>query len=376
VTNRERFWRAMRFQEVDRLPFLGDWIGPMERWQTEGLPINVDLSDSDKVRAWCLEFFGFEGIYSAYWGNPRIPVNTSVYPGSREEVLEETGAYRISRTSDDVIVKRFRGPAGTSGSTQFLEYPIKDRDDWRRFRDKHLDPDAPGRYPKEVEWEAMKRAWKDRDYVISIDGGSLYGLIRDWVGVERLSLMLYDDPGLVHEMIDYMADFVVKVLHRAVDEVDIDFAMFWEDMCYKTGPLISPRMFREFMLPNYKKVTSFLEEHGVGLSWVDCDGNIEALVPLWIEGGVRGFYPLEVAAGMDAAKLRKEYGQEIVMWGNVDKRALAQGKEAIDAEIARLLPVVESGGFIPLVDNGVPDDVPYQNYLYYLEQRKRITGCA
>jgi hypothetical protein len=66
----------------------------MERWQTEGLPINVDLSDSDKVRAWCLEFFGFEGIYSAYWGNPRIPVNTSVYPGSREEVLEETGAYR------------------------------------------------------------------------------------------------------------------------------------------------------------------------------------------------------------------------------------------------------------------------------------------
>ena len=130
------------------------------------------------------------------------------------------------------------------------------------------------------------------------------------------------------------------------------------------------------MLPNYQKVTSFLAEHGVKLSWVDCDGNIEALLPLWIEGGVRGFYPLEVASGMDAASLRERYGREIVMWGNVDKRALAAGKEAIDAELARLAPVAAQGGFIPLVDHGVPDDVSLANYLYYLEQRKRLPGSS
>jgi uroporphyrinogen decarboxylase len=133
-------------------------------------------------------------------------------------------------------------------------------------------------------------------------------------------------------------------------------------------------MFREFILPGYRQVTAFLVEHGVELSWVDCDGNIEALIPLWIEGGVRGFYPLEVAADMDAGKLRHQYGQEIVMWGNVDKRALAQDQTAIDAEMSRLAPVVESGGFIPLIDHGVPDDVPYGNYLYYLEQRKQMAG--
>jgi uroporphyrinogen decarboxylase len=70
---------------------------------------------------------------------------------------------------------------------------------------------------------------------------------------------------------------------------------------------------------------------------------------------------------MDAGKLRAQYGRQIVMWGNVDKRALITGKEAIDAELARLAPVVAEGGFIPLVDHGVPDDVPLQNYLYYLE---------
>jgi uroporphyrinogen decarboxylase len=174
---------------------------------------------------------------------------------------------------------------------------------------------------------------------------------------------------------EHITDFTIKLFSRAVEEVkDIDCAMFWEDMCYKTGPLISPGMFRGFMLPHYKKVTAFLRNHGINLSWVDCDGNIEELIPLWIEGGVTGFYPHEVAAGMDAVKLRKIYGKNIVMWGNVDKRALAKGRDAIDAELKRLAPVVEEGGFIPLVDHAIPEDVSFENYVYYVEQRKKLCG--
>jgi hypothetical protein len=373
MNSRERFWRFAHYQPIDRLPFWADWIGPWRRWRTEGLPIDADVDDID-FKTWCLNYFGFEGMFSTFWGEPRVPVDVGTAPEFEKVILEEKDAYIVYRGGDGAIVKQFKNPDSTLISRQWLEYPIKGRDDWKRFRDEHLDPNAAGRYPEPSEWEAMKKRWQDRDHVISIDGGSFYGFVRNWIGVENLSLMLYDDPDLIHEMMEYLADFFIQILHKALDEVDIDFAMFWEDMCYKGGPLISPAMFREFCLPNYKKVTSFLAEHGVGLSWVDCDGNIEALIPLWIEGGVRGFYPLEVAAGMDAGKLQKEYGTQILTWGNVDKRALAQGKEAIDAEMARLAPIVERGGFIPLVDHGVPDDVSYPNYLYYLEQRKRITG--
>lgn len=371
--SRERFWRTMRYQPVDHLPFWADWLGPAERWKQEGLPIDVDLGDGTSVRQWFVDFFGFDGMYSAFWGTSRVPVNVGVCPGAAEETLKETDTYRIYRNGSGVTVKQFKNVPGSLHPTQFLGYPIKTRRDWRRFRDAHLDPGAPGRYPEEGEWRSLVRQWRERDEVITIDGGSFYGFLRDWIGVEGLSVMFYDDPILVHEMVDYLAGFYIGVLHRALHEVDVDMAMFWEDMCYKTGPLISPAMFREFILPGYKRVTTTLVEHGVELSWVDCDGNIEALIPLWIEGGVRGFYPLEVAAGMDAGKLRQTYGQEIVMWGNVDKRALARGPAAIDAEMARLAPVAATGGFIPLVDHGVPDDVPYAHYVYYLEQRKRIT---
>ncbi len=363
MTKRERFWRTMRFQEVDRLPFWADWIGPFERWHQEGMPKDVDP----------FEFFGFEGLISAFWGNPRVPVNIGIYPGYKVEILEETEQYKIYRAGDGVITKAHKNVKGY-GTYQWLEYPIKNREDWEKFKEEQLNPYEPNRYPEESKWEEMKKEWKERDYPISIDGGSFYGFVRNWIGVNNLSLMFYDDPDLIHDMMDYLADFFIKVLHRALDEVDVDFALFWEDMCYKSGPLISPKMFREFLLPNYKKVTAFLVEHGVELSWVDCDGNISDLLPLWIEGGVRGHYPLEVAAGMDAGKLRKEYGKDIVMWGNVDKRALVKGKTAIDREIERLAPVVEQGGFIPLVDHGVPEDISYENYLYYLEKRKEITG--
>ncbi len=372
---RERFWRTMRFQPVEQVPNWADWLGPWDRWREQGLelPAGYDEGDVD-MRAWALERFGFEGMYSAFWGVPRVPVNVGVCPAYECVVYEEAEAYTVYRSGNGSVVKQFRDEKSKLHSTQWLDYPIKTRADWEEMRDEHLDPNAPGRYPDPATWEALKAQWALDERPISIDGGSFYGYVRDWVGAENLSLMLYDDPDLVHEMMDYLGDFFIQVLAKAVAEVRIDFAMFWEDMCYNAGPLLSPAMFREFMLPNYQKVTRFLEANGVELSWVDCDGNIEALVPLWIEGGVRGFYPLEVASGMDAAKLRQQYGQEIVMWGNVDKRALTAGPAAIDAEIARLAPLVPQGGFIPLVDHGVPDDVPYQHYLYYLQERRRITG--
>ena len=204
-----------------------------------------------------------------------------------------------------------------------------------------------------------------------MDTGSFYGILRNWMGVENASYALYDEPEWVEEVMDYLADFYIAVLGKAVRDFKIDVGLFWEDICYKNGPMISPEMFCRFCLKPYQKVTKFLKENGVDVCFVDCDGNIELLLPLWLEGGVRGFYPLEVAASMDAEKLLKQYQKDkILLWGNVDKRELAKGPEAIEAELERLAPAVEMGGFIPLVDHGVPEDVSFANFCYYNRRRR------
>lgn len=125
---RERFWATMRYQPVDRLPFWSDWLGPWETWREQGLPVPPGVEpDTFDSRAWFIRHFGFEGMYSAFWGIPRVPVNIGPCPGFAYELYEETDAYRVYRSGNGVIVRQFKPPHGSLHSTQFVEYPIKTR---------------------------------------------------------------------------------------------------------------------------------------------------------------------------------------------------------------------------------------------------------
>ena len=345
---RERFLRTMHFEPVDRPFMMPQWVFPdtVRRWQREGMPTDVHFAD----------YFGFDRY-------AHVPVNLSPIAPGKEELIEE-----------DAETKTVRDPLGgvkkvwkylDVGMPQWLEYPIKGREDWERFKG-YLNPDSPCRYPE--YWDDLKRTYPDRDYPLGIGGGSYYGWLRNWIGMEHLALMYYDDPELVHEMTDYIADFVLRVISRAVEEVDLDFVSFWEDMAMKAGPLISPQLFREFMLPNYKKVTSFLRDHGVDILLVDCDGNTDLLNPLWLEGGVNGIYPIEIAAGCDPVAYRKQYGKDLILIGGIDKRALSKDLATVNREVMSKVPeLLAGGGYVPWVDHAVPPDVPFKNFCYFLE---------
>ncbi|MEI6846233.1 MAG: uroporphyrinogen decarboxylase family protein, partial [Candidatus Firestonebacteria bacterium] len=133
-----------------------------------------------------------------------------------------------------------------------------------------------------------------------------------------------------------------------------------------------PEMFKKFCVPQYKRITSLLHKYGVDVIWLDCDGDINPIVHLWLEAGVNGMFPLEVGCNTDPVVLRKKYGKDVLLFGGVNKRELSKDKKSIDAEIERLRPIVEGGGFIPHVDHRCPPDVSYENYLYYLKRKKEV----
>jgi len=150
-----------------------------------------------------------------------------------------------------------------------------------------------------------------------------------------------------------------------------DYATIWEDMAYHSGPHISPKQFRKFMLPGYKKITRFLRENGIDVIMVDSDGNNDAIIPCFLEGGVNCLYPLEAASGEDALRLRKKYGRDLILIGNIDKRALAAGGEALEREVGSKLPyLLEEGGYVPSVDHCVSSDISFANYCRYIELLK------
>jgi len=352
MTARERFKRTVHFQKADRAYRLPQWVfgEAMKRWQKEGMPRDRHTN----------EFFGYDRFEVA-------PISLGLIPGFEDEVLYEDATVKIVLDGNRAKKKIWKDRE--IGMPQWIEYGLKNRDDWELFKAR-LNPRSPLRYP--LYWEDLKRCWRGRDYPLGINAGSYYGWIRNWAGMEGLSYLFYDEPELVAEMVNYIADFTIEVIGRAVEEVDFDFALIWEDMAMKTGPLCSPETFRRFMLPAYKKVTGFLRQHGIDTVMVDCDGNLDALIPLWIEGGVTVLYPLEVAAGCDAIKYRKQYGDRMFWIGNIDKRALRTTKAEVEREVLSKVPVfAELGGIVPFVDHAVPPDVPFENFMHYLELSRR-----
>ncbi|MBI2201520.1 MAG: hypothetical protein HYU43_06220, partial [Armatimonadetes bacterium] len=227
------------------------------------------------------------------------------------------------------------------------------------------------------DWKEQLKAIRARPMpfvVVSDRWGGFFGPLRNLTGVERLCTLLLDDPAFVEEMMEADADFILAMMQPILDVVAIDAFAFWEDMAYRTAPLISPDMARRYLLPRYRRVADFLRGRGVPFIGLDSDGYIHPLIPIWLDAGLNFLYPFEVQAGMDVLAVRRKYGRELRLWGGFDKRTLARSPQAIDAEIERLKPLMAEGGFIPHTDHSAPPDISFPNYLYYLERMGAACG--
>lgn len=358
LTHRERLLRVLEFKSVDRVPNyeFGYWDETLDRWHIEGLPLYVKTSrDVEK-------YLGLEGLESM----EAVPVVIGIWPPPIQVVLREEGDKEIVA---DGIGGMYVRKKHISTTPYYIRYPIRDKDDWKKIK-QFLDPETPGRIP--LNWSDITEKYRNRDYPLKIFVGSLFGWLRDWMGLEKISIALYKEPDWVEEMMDTIVDLAVSILSKIIKDLDPppELAWFWEDMAYSKGPMISPKLFEKFMVPRYKRITQLLNFYGVKFIVVDCDGNIEALVPGWLDSGVNVMFPLE-ARYVDPYKLRDKFGKRILLMGGIDKRALAAGENAIDKELDRLTSLLEEGGYIPTIDHRVPPDVPFKNYLYYINKKKK-----
>lgn len=357
---RERFHAAMHYLPRDRSPIMdfGFWEETLIIWQEQGYPRKENPD----------EYFGMDPQWIG------APINVGMCPSFEYKVLEDKGDTEIVRDSDGVTKEKgkFLGSI-----PRHLDHTLKDRESWEKEFKWRLDAsDVQRRYAK--DWNERAARYKDpaRDYPLGIPGGSLYGRLREWMGVENISLLVYDDPALFEEMVETTTDCIIASITPALESgVPFEYCSMWEDMCYRAGPLLSPKMFAKVLVPQYRRITSLLKKHGVDVVVIDCDGDIAKLVPLWLEAGVNTMFPIEVGVWeADPVAYRKEYGRDLLMIGGVSKRILAGTREEITREVERLAPLVEEGGYIPTPDHRVPPDVPLANYVFYLCEARRIWG--
>ncbi len=355
MDNRERITRLARGESVDRKPlffYFGPWGETIERWRREG----AKIEDGPE---------GFQRAFRLDRGIAILPLNQGYAPAFEEAILEDRGDRVLFRDGRGITQLIRRDGASIP---QFLDFPVRCREDWLRLKRERLDPDAPGRLPEDFdEWVKRAQAGHAALQLGQYPYG-LFGTLRDMIGAETLLTWFYDEPELIHEMMDGLTDLWLELYGRVVRRVRVDVIHIWEDMSGKTGSLISPRMVREFMCPNYRRIRDFADRHDIPIVALDTDGNCTELIPPFMDAGINLIMPFEVQAGMDVCRVAKEYPDLCVM-GGFDKRALWTGKEAIDREVERIRPMFDAGvKYFVAPDHLIPPEVSLENFTYFLDR--------
>jgi len=187
-------------------------------------------------------------------------------------------------------------------------------------------------------------------------------------------MLFYDDPKLASAMLEFWTEYIAQLMQRAFQYCIPDEVHISEDMAYKQFSMVSPAMARQYLLPTWQRWGEVIRGAGVPIYACDSDGFIGDLIPLWLEAGINACDPIEVAAGNDIVAFRKRFGKNMAYRGGIDKRCMAKGGAIIEAEIARITPVIKDGGFIPSCDHGVPADVSWPDYCYYVKLLAQATG--
>lgn len=298
-------------------------------------------------------------------------------PIFEDVVIEDRGEYEVVQDFAGRHVLFFKGRRN-GFMPEYLVHPVKDFKTWEENVKWRLDPEKPQRYADLEQRMAAVKLAAGQGKIIQqqVVGGYMY--LRSLIGPVDLLYMFYDQPDLIHDCMKTWLELAQAVTATHQQHVTFDELFIGEDICYNHGPLISPDMIREFLFPYYEQLLSDIRARQIDRSrhlyfQVDTDGNAETVIPLYQSIGMDYMSPFEVASGCDVVRVGQQY-PELILRGGIDKRILAAGRDAIDREIDRILPVLRRrGGYQPMCDHGVPEEVAFEDYLHF---RKRMLEFA
>jgi uroporphyrinogen decarboxylase len=253
-----------------------------------------------------------------------------------------------------------------------LENPVKDWDSWNKLKNERLSlarlMDRFG-----ADWAEKVREYRNRDYPLTFNGYpfGFFGALAHLMGYENLFCSYYEEPELVHDIINHLTTLWINMFEVVLADVEVDACNIWEDISYGAGCMVSLDTMNTFMKPYYLRLTSFLKEHGVKVIFVDTDGDCSSIIPFFMECGANGLYPCETNCGMDVVKLRKMY-PDLIIGGGISHEIISAGKQAIDKEIERITPVIKGGKYIPFGDHFIPPDVHFAEFKYYRERLNEV----
>lgn len=380
MTAAERLEKTLDFEKMEEggafCETFFPWTLTVERWREEGLNQKFTTEYlypeaekqsrkyfNDLMAEPVYEYeqeLGLDGVKRMSF---RIP-----FKSFEEQILEDTESYTVKKDEDGWIRKYYK----ERELVENIKPVVSDCNDWeilKRQANRELEQWCTDEEMQLIYGKYVKDH-KEGKFSIRFRASGFFWTARELMGVEEHLLAFYEMPELLHEINDFILEIYMKYFDKIFDLIKPEVLLFEEDLSGADGPMISPAMFDEFVGAYYKKLVPFLKSKGVGNIFVDTDGDFSRIIPNFVEAGVDGFLPMDVNAGMDIVEVRRQFpGLKFI--GGFNKLAISKGKEEIDREFERILPVIRQGGYIPGADHQVAPSASFENYMYYLKQLKK-----
>ena len=338
----------------------------LSKWISQG-----HIKDYGEIHRLCgFDDAGMQDIFGLGW------CEAAFRPAFETKLLEDRGDHELVQDHAGRGVLYFKGRRD-GFMPEYVSHPVSDIKSWEENCAWRLIPDEGRLADEERNAAEAAKAVAQTGRMVSqrVIGGYMY--LRSLIGPLELTYMFYDNPVLIHRCMETWFNLADAVCAAHQKHLTFDEVFFAEDICYNVSSLISPDMMREFLFPYYTQLISNIKarqpDKGHIHIQIDTDGYAECVIDVYREIGTDAMSPFEVASGCDVVRVGEKY-PDLIISGGIDKRVLAQGRDAIDRMLDRIMPPMRRrGGYLPTSDHGVPEEVPFEDYIYF---RRRLLEYA
>jgi uroporphyrinogen decarboxylase len=204
-------------------------------------------------------------------------------------------------------------------------------------------------------YSRIQKDFGDRLFIFGSFSGGLYEVTWQAMGFERFVVATRKERALLDRMISFYTDLYCLIL-EAIADAGLPGAIYSDDLAYRSGPMLSPRLYDSLFTESYKRLTSTAHALGLKLVIHSC-GNVYDLLNWFADCGFDGVHALEPTAGVELARAKEIAGDRICLIGNMDvthvlvddtkEEVLEAVKRSIDAAAA-------GGGYIVSPTNSHP----------------------
>lgn len=365
MESKERILCLLNHKEADRIGILDAyWVETIDRWRQEGLSKTADVSDY------------FNHDISFVWFEARL--------GLKEELISEDEENRFIRNIDGVVfripkkgVLYIKDDVDLPGFP--MEYTIKSKSDWLKYKRYFFPSEWRIAYKPEITlpYHGTKETFDELNkYYLDIRSKNRFVFFaprepfeatRNMMGSENFFMQIALDKSWIRELFEEQADMIIG-MYEIFKSRGFEFDGFWVwgDICFNKGMIISPLDYKNLLMPVHKRLFSYFKDRNMHVIY-HTDGYIKEVLPLLVEAGITGIQPLEVKANNSIFDIKKEYGDSLTIFGNIDARKMSKSKEEIEEEIkGKVLFAKKGGGYIYHSDHSVPVNVSLENYKFVM----------